>query len=267
MFTARAAAWLRQFGHETADATHTRIVNGIQAAGNLLFPPCCLFCQSDLAGVWCEPMLCADCIARFMRPRKACCRCASPVPKFWQETEHCPRCRHRRYHFVRAEALGDYQTELQQAVLWMKRLSYEPLTRAMGQILAGHVSAELDAWCADWVVPIPMHFWRRLKRGVHTSCVLGGEVARYMGLPSAEQVLCCRRKSLKQGMLSPVERFKNMRDAFSISPGYDITDKRVLLVDDIMTTGATANEAARVLRKAGAAAVAVAVVARGMGQR
>ena len=58
-----------------------------------------------------------------------------------------------------------------------------------------------------------------------------------------------------------------MRGAFSISSGYDITDKRVLLVDDIMTTGATANEAARVLRRAGAAAIAVAVVARGVGRR
>ena len=130
-------------------------------------------------------------------------RCASPLPAFWKGDQACPRCQHRRYHFERAEALGDYQGELQQAVLWMKRLSYEPLTRAMGQLLARQLLADLDTWEADWVVPIPMHFWRRLKRGTHTSHVLGGEVGRYLELPLVDRVLRCRRKSLKQGTLSP----------------------------------------------------------------
>ena len=193
-------------------------------------------------------------------------RCASPLPERWDDRYSCPRCYTRQYQFDRAEALGDYQSEFQQAVLSMKRLRYEPLTRAMGQLLARHVADRLDSWGVECVVPVPMHFWRRLRRGTHTAHVLGVQVAQLLQRPLAGRTLVCRRKSLKQGTLSPAERFRNMRSAFSITAGYDITEKRVLLVDDIMTTGATASEAARTLRRAGAAAVAVAVVARGTGR-
>ncbi len=267
MVSTRTAVWLRQLGHTAAGSSHNRIVDALHAAGNLLFPPVCTFCRREIMQAGCAPLLCPECIERFTQPRQACRRCANPLPDFWQETGRCPRCQHRRYFFERAEAMGDYRAELQQAVLWMKRASFEPLTRAMGRLLARQVATEMGGWQADWVVPVPMHFWRRLKRGTHTSHVLGGQVARHLRLSMPDGLLRCRRKSLKQGTLSPAQRFANMRGAFSISPGYDITDKRVLLVDDIMTTGATASEAARVLRRAGAAAVAVAVVARGIGRR
>jgi ComF family protein len=163
-------------------------------------------------------------------------------------------------------ALGDYHTQLQQAVIWMKQLAHEPLTFAMAHLLAD-CAASLADDPLDLVVPVPMHPWRRLKRGTQPSLILGSQIARRLGLPLAERLLYCRRKSLKQGTLSPTERFKNRRGAFSISPGYDITDRHVLLVDDILTTGATASEAARILRRSGAATVVVAVVARGIGRR
>jgi predicted amidophosphoribosyltransferase len=122
-------------------------------------------------------------------------------------------------------------------------------------------------WAPDCVVPLPMHFTRRVVRGVQPSAVLAEQVAAALRLPLREHVLFCCRKSLKQGTLSVSERFRNMRGAFSVSSGYDITDKRILLIDDIMTTGATASEAARVLKRAGATAVAIGVVARGTGLR
>jgi len=162
--------------------------------------------------------------------------------------------------------LGDYRSYLRQAVLWMKRHPYEPLTRAVGVLLAERVASELGQWQPNLVIPVPMHWWRRLKRGTNTARVLAGAVAQRLALPMSTKVLRCRRKSRKQGTLRPDERLRNIRGAFCISSGYDITDKRLLLIDDILTTGATASEAARMLRRAGAAGVAVAVVARGIGQ-
>ena len=147
----------------------------------------------------------------------------------------------------------------------MKRYPHEPLTEAVGVLLGQRLAVELPAWRPDVVVPVPMHWMRRVQRGTNTARVLGGTVARELGLPMVGGVLRCRRKSRKQGMLRPGERFRNVRGAFRVSSGYDITDKRVLLVDDILTTGATASEAARMLREAGAAVIAVAVVARGTG--
>jgi ComF family protein len=189
------------------------------------------------------------------------------MPDHWPTDRPCPRCSGHSFQFERATALGEYRDEFQQAVLMMKRMVHEPLTAALGQLLADRVRAEFAAWEPDCIVPVPMHVWRRLKRGTQSSHILGACIARRWGLRLPRQLLRCRRKSRKQGTLSSSERFRNIRGAFSISPGYDITDSRVLLVDDILTTGATANEAARVLRRGGAAAVAVAVVARGVGHR
>ncbi len=149
----------------------------------------------------------------------------------------------------------------------MKRLSFEPLTHAMGLLLAEHVAQQWQGLNLDVVVPVPMHWWRRFKRGTHTAGVLAGAVAQQLNVPLAGQLLRCRHKLLKQGTLRPSERFRNMHGAFRFSSGYDITDKYVVLIDDIMTTGATASEAARILRRSGASEVAVAVVARGIGQQ
>jgi len=84
-------------------------------------------------------------------------------------------------------------------------------------------------------------------------------------VPLADDVIVCRRRTQKQGTLMPSERAANVRDAFAFNTDYEIGGSHLLLVDDIMTTGSTASEAARMLRRAGAARVTVAVVARGVG--
>lgn len=267
MVDARTVAWMRRSYRAALRHSGRRVASGMRATTDLLFPPCCAFCRVDINPRPEEPLLCPACVDRFRALRAACPRCASPLPDYWDDPQYCPHCQQRHYAFERAEALGNYAGELQQAVLWMKRLAFEPLAWAVGGLLGRHVSRQLACWAPDWVVPIPMHFWRRVARGVQPSHILAGQVAETVQLPLREQLLFCRRKSFKQGTLSVSERFRNVRGAFAVSAGYDITDKRILLIDDIMTTGATASEAARVLRRAGAAAVAVAVVARGVGIR
>ena len=95
--------------------------------------------------------------------------------------------------------------------------------------------------------------------------ILLESVAARLGSRSCPKLLRCRRKTNKQGTLLPNERRANVRGAYDVSAGYVITGAKVLLVDDVMTTGATANEIAKILRRAGASGVDVAVVARGIG--
>jgi ComF family protein len=257
--------WIaKRYGTATAQL-HTRILNAWNSAGNLLFPPACTFCGVELASpAFGEPMLCARCHSRIMPPnRSACRRCASALPPFWPDDTGCPRCQTRRYHFSQSVALGSYRGEMQQVVLRMKRPAFEPLTRTMGLYLAERIGDRYGGLGVDLIVPIPMHWWRRLRRGTYPSQLLAMTAGRIVSLPVHTQLLRCRRKAKKQGTLRPTERFKNVRGTFCVSSGYDITDANVLIVDDIMTTGATASEAARVLRRAGARAVYVAVVARG----
>jgi predicted amidophosphoribosyltransferase len=249
--------WLaQQYGTATAQF-HTRILNAWNSAGNLLFPPACVFCGVEMpASVSGEPMLCARCHSRIIpSDRSACRRCASALPAFWPDDQGCPRCKNRRYHFSQSVALGSYHAELQQVVLRMKRPAYEPLTRTMGLYLAELVRDRFGGLDVDLIVPIPMHWWRRLRRGTYPAQLLATTVGTVVRLPVYTQLLSCRRKAKKQGTLRPTERFKNVRGTFCVSSGYAITDANVLIVDD--------SEAAHVLHQAGARTVYVAVVARG----
>jgi ComF family protein len=117
----------------------------------------------------------------------------------------------------------------------------------------------------DLVVPVPSYWWRRVRRGTNEAAVLSQVVADRLRLPEAGDLLVCRRNMLKQHELNTAERRKNVRGAFRISWGYHVAGAKILLVDDVLTTGATANEIARVLHEAGAASVSVAVVSRALG--
>lgn len=238
-----------------------------RALGQLMFPPACAYCGAALdeqpVG---RPCLCGDCLAVLVGGGQRACRyCASPLPRLWPDEVRCPRCRRRRFHFSRAVTVGVYRDELRQAVVAMKRPAYEPLTYSMGLLLADVVVAQLAVHRVDLIVPVPMHWRRRLSRGTFPAHLLAQVVGGVLRRPVAAGLLGCRRKVRKQGTLRPHERLRNVRGAFSISAGYAITEANVLLVDDVMTTGATANEAARMLRQAGAGDVFVAVVARGVG--
>ncbi|MCU0959838.1 MAG: ComF family protein [Pirellulaceae bacterium] len=238
-----------------------------RALGQLLLPPACAYCGTALSAQPVgRPCLCGECLAGLVRVgRRACRYCASPLPRLWPDDARCPRCRRRRYHFSRAVAVGVYRDELQQAVVAMKHPICEPLTYSMGLLLAETVAAHLAEERVDLIVPVPMHWRRRLSRGTYPAQLLAQVIGGVLQRPLALRVLRCRRKVRKQGTLRPHERLRNVRGAFSVSAGYAITDANVLLVDDVMTTGATANEAARMLRQAGAGDVFVAVVARGVG--
>jgi ComF family protein len=232
---------------------------------DLLLPPACNFCGSELPSLAEPPLFCGPCRTAFLTlPEAVCPRCAAPLGP-GQLAEDCPRCRDRRYHFQAALALGVYQGPLRDAVIRMKQRVHEPLTLSMGQLLAERVRERLADSPPDLLAPVPAYWLKRLWRGFNGPDLLVESLARRLGLPTAADVLVCRRRTQKQGTLMPSERAANVRDAFGFNSDYDIAGSHLLLVDDIMTTGSTASEAARVLRRAGAARVTVAVVARGVG--
>jgi ComF family protein len=235
-------------------------------AQDLLFPPRCTFCGDDCASRPGQPMWCAACQHDLaLSPRPACPRCAMPCPEHDAATGPCPNCRGLRLKFDEARTIGPYEGPLRQAVLACKHARYEALAADLGRQLAERMAERPFAQPPELVVPVPMFWPQRLWRGANAAESLAIAAASALRLPVARNLLVCRRFLKKQSTLRPDERRRNVRRAFRASWRYNVTGVRLLLVDDVMTTGATAQETAGVLRDAGAASVVVAAVARGMG--
>lgn len=229
---------------------------------NLLYPPRCVNCDADLAAAS-GPPLCLDCRQRLVPAHgPACQRCGARIPKGFNSEQGCMHCQGRRLRLTSVVAFGPYEGALRDAILRMKHDRDDPLTLAMGEWLVEWRQSELEALRADVLAPIPMHWTRRVVRGTNSAELLAARLGRRLSLPSAAHLLTRRRRTRPQSDLSPGKRFDNLRGAFRLSRGYDVRGVNVALVDDILTTGATCNEAAKVLLKAGAAQVTAVVLAR-----
>jgi ComF family protein len=173
----------------------------------------------------------------------------------------CPRCRDSVFHFESVCRLAPYDGLLRELILRMKHAAGEGLAEDLGDLWAAHSAERLKRLNADVVVPVPLHWWRRLTRGYNQSETLARALAGGLGLPCEPRWLRRIRATPKQTLQTPAGRWANVRGVFAARPA--VRGRTVLLVDDILTTGGTASEAARALRAAGAARVVVAVLAHG----
>ncbi len=247
--------------------TATRRVRGCaETAVNLLFPPCCAYCGADQPEqpVW-NP-LCDECTRRLTGSEPPRCRrCGCETPFDADQAGRCPHCRKSSFRFDGVITLGNYADDLRSAVLRIKRPHAEPLARALAGLLHDCRGAQLHELAAEGIVPVPMHWARRAVRGTNSPETVAAKLSRRLRIPVVRRVLCRRRNTRPQGGLPRGRRIENVRGAFRVSAGYDYSDARVMLVDDIMTTGATLHEAAKVLKAAGAARVTAVVLARAHG--
>jgi len=194
-----------------------------------------------------------------------CLRCGGATTTKLEGAKGCPKCRNHRFSYDVVVPLGTYGGELREAILRMKRVHAEGLSENMGRLYALYRATDLAKFQPELAVPVPMHWTRRMARGTNSATVLAKQLARTMLLPLNPHLLVRCRKTLPQADLPPGRRFENVRGAFRVKAGYDIEGKRVVLVDDVLTTGATCGEAAKVLKQAGAKKVLVAVLARAEG--
>lgn len=202
----------------------------------------------------------------------ACARCGDPLPEpaAGQEAALCRPCRSVPPDFERAVAYGPYESRMRAAIHALKYDRMYPAARRMGAMLAqaiarlaGEASHEL------LVVPVPLHRAKLAERGFNQARVLAAHALRALRrshpdwkLTLAPSTLMRLRPTSSQAGLTTIQRRRNVRGAFQVSDRAAVKGRHILLVDDILTTGATARAASTALKRAGAATVWVATLAR-----
>jgi ComF family protein len=225
-----------------------------------VLPPRCLAC-GEIVG---EPdSLCGRCwsaITFFAPPW--CVNCGLPFPYPMGEGAVCAACARERMSWDRARAVMRYDKNSRRLVLSLKHGDRTHLARALGGWMQRAGGDILDG--ADLIVPVPLHWTRLFTRRYNQAGLLAHAVHAAGGPPVAPDWLVRRRRTPSQGRLGPLARARNVRGAFQLRPGRSVQGKRLVIVDDVLTTGATIEECARVLRRAGAEWVGVLTLARAL---
>ncbi len=210
-----------------------------------------------------EVALCSTCWEALQAPREAVCpKCGAFLGPHAKVGKRCWYCRTRGLVFDRVVAVGRYEGRLRELLLRFKFRRAPELSRLLSALMTQAIQRRVLLAGDEVVVAVPLHWRRRFQRGFNQSELLAKEVASHFQLRCLKRGLARSRHTIDQTTLMPTARFRNVKGAFRAdSPGL-WAGKSVLLVDDILTTGATASECARVLKRAGARRVKVAVVAR-----
>jgi ComF family protein len=174
------------------------------------------------------------------------------------ETGRCALCRLGLRGFDAVYSYGSYEGTLRQLVHLFKYGGVRPLARPFGRFMIQALPRDASF---DVIVPMPLHWFKQWQRGFNQADLLAREIGKKWGVP-VRNLIRRRRATSPQAGLTNAKRRANVRGAFRIARGKPLQGMRVLLVDDVVTTGATASACARVLKRAGAAHVALLALAR-----
>lgn len=242
--------------HRVAD----RVARAAALGLDTLLPPRCLVCGTVVER---QGGLCAGCWRRltFIAPPYCAC-CGLPFAYRVEGTVLCAACMADPPPFGRARSVMVYDDGSRPLVLAFKHADRTHAARPFGAWLA-RAGADVLA-DAGLLVPVPLHRWRLLMRRYNQSALLAQAVGRECGVPVIPDLLVRRRRTRTQGGLDGPGRRRNVAGAFAVRAGAraDLAGRRVVLVDDVLTTGATAGECARALLAGGAASVDLLTIAR-----
>jgi ComF family protein len=225
-----------------------------------VLPPRCLKCGEIVADAG---SLCSRCWPALRFLGAPCCACCGlPFEFEMGESALCAACIADRPLYDRARAALTYDDASRELILRFKHADRIDGAATFAGWMA-RAGADLVA-SADLIAPVPLHWWRLVRRRYNQAAILANGIGRARGKPVIPDLLVRRRATPSQGHLGRSQRQRNVAGAFRIHPGRReaAAGARVLLVDDVLTTGATAEACTRTLRRAGAIAVDLLVLAR-----
>lgn len=235
--------------------------NPFRGLVSLFYPTCCAVCREPVDGA---ETLCAACMEKaphILPP--FCAKCSQPFAGAISDLFTCVNCEDRILHFDAAVSCYRSRGAVRKVIHDFKYGRQLHLRHLAGRWLVETLEdPRLAGRRFDCIVPVPLHAARKRERGFNQAELLALELQRQSDLPVRE-MLQRIRYTTTQTQFDRSERMENLKGAFRLRRGCHVQGLRVLLVDDVLTTGSTLSECAKVLKKAGALSVHAATAARG----
>jgi len=235
-----------------------------EAALGFIYPSYCQLCNSARATAK-EGYVCAACFqrVRFVKP-PFCERCGLPFPGDITTTFECTNCRDTNLHFSSARSAviaNEVTLDVIHRYKYSRALWFEPF---LADLLIRAAASELTREKWDAIVPVPLHPTKERDREFNQAERLASHLSHATGIRAENRYLQRVEPTLTQTKLSREQRAKNVHRAFTARPNLQLNGERIVLIDDVLTTGATTSACAGILRAAGAGDVCVWTVARGI---
>lgn len=231
------------------------VYNWPRRIGFLLFPPRCILCNGP---GWGDLDLCSRCRDGFEENRHACRHCALPLPPTAPAHSLCGRCSRRRPPYERLQAPWLYHGGIAELIRQLKFRQKLAAGRTLGLLLAENLEDLQER--PQLLLPVPLHASQLGERGFNHAAEITRALSRAIGVPWSSRQLLKERPTAPQHGLGRQERLSNLRHAFRFRGGAGL--HHVAVVDDVVTTGSTATEITRALKKGGVQRVSIWALAR-----
>jgi ComF family protein len=234
-----------------------------KALTDILYPKVCLSCKKRISQDRGEELICRGCFALIkMNLPPFCSLCGRHLEKEGLQKNSCPSCAGKDFYFKRAFSPCVYEGIIKTLVHELKYRGKENLAAILSKIMADFIREyNLPLEYIDYIIPVPLHKIKLREREFNQAQLLGMHLAKEFNKEIVSDALVRIRHTRTQTELKETERFANVEGCFSADRSLDLTGKNVLLVDDVLTTGATASEAAKALKGSGANKVLVLTLA------
>ncbi|MBQ1194321.1 MAG: ComF family protein [Lachnospiraceae bacterium] len=213
---------------------------------DIVYPKVCPFCDGVIPMKQHICVKCASKVDFVKEPR--CKKCGKPVIK--EEQEYCEDCGDNRHLYNCGIASFVYSDVVKKSIYRFKYHNRRDYAVAYGNMIGNHFKREIDRWGAEALIPVPIHRKKLHSRGYNQAKLLSDELSKILNIPVDNQLLIRCNDTKPQKELSVCERRRNLENAFKITENV-VKYRKIILVDDIYTTGSTIDACARVLLECG----------------
>ncbi|WP_041267047.1 ComF family protein [Geotalea daltonii] len=231
---------------------------------DIIFPPLCHLCRVYIPNAG-DVHLCTSCLEQLHPVASPLCPiCGVPFATEDGIDHRCGACSVRRPAYVAARAAFVFDGPIQELIHRFKYAHKTHLSRPLALMTARHLADFAGQTAADIVIPVPLHKKRLRWRSYNQAILLAAVLSKEWRIPLSRNALQRTRWTEPQINLAADERQQNVKGAFAVAEPERVADRRIILIDDVFTTGSTVEECAKTLKKAGAAEIFIITVARAL---